>query len=481
MKDKRRVALHIPEDSTKWIAWLYVQTEEGSKRKHFPTKESDRDKAYQIAYEELIRFEYDLKNGRSHKTPTFGQIAREYIDLLNDSAEITKHEKTCISALKKYFIPFFEKKKIDAINTSELIKFNIFREEKHGKPFYKSTISNHNAAINKVFKYASSKGLIKKSDIPSVEISGERTKPRDSFEDEDIIKIYDYLANAKSKNKVRNETYELLYYYVDFVINTGARPGTEVNNIQWKDFTLYALNDLVRLGVYIRKGKNSSVTGPRKAVPSYGFIDSYVCMLKDNPNKNPEDYVFRTKSGKSLDQVGKVFSEVLQKLGIKDGPNGPRSLYSLRHTFVTLGLKKGLDHNKISRAIGTSIQMIEKHYNKSKTSDFEDQLFGVKTKKKLETDYEDPITYIIETHHTYKFLVNRFLEQKKAELGNHFSIDAYDGVLKNLEIAEEIINKNRPPMTERNKSKRQKSEIVEKLLRTTKPKLNIPKKVNTKS
>ena len=41
----------------------------------------------------------------------------------------------------------------------------------------------------------------------------------------------------------------------------------------------------------------------------------------------------------------------------------PRTLYSLRHTYATFQIFNGVDYHTLSKNLGTSIGMLEKHYS----------------------------------------------------------------------------------------------------------------------
>ena len=41
-----------------------------------------------------------------------------------------------------------------------------------------------------------------------------------------------------------------------------------------------------------------------------------------------------------------------------------RTLYSLRHTYATFALASGIDIHTLARQMGTSVNMIERHYSK---------------------------------------------------------------------------------------------------------------------
>ena len=53
------------------------------------------------------------------------------------------------------------------------------------------------------------------------------------------------------------------------------------------------------------------------------------------------------------------------KSGLQKNAAGQnRTLYSLRHTYATEALAKGIDIHTLAKQMGTSVVMIEKHYSK---------------------------------------------------------------------------------------------------------------------
>ena len=48
----------------------------------------------------------------------------------------------------------------------------------------------------------------------------------------------------------------------------------------------------------------------------------------------------------------------------KDSGGLNRTLYSLRHTYATFALASGIDIHTLARQMGTSVNMIERHYSK---------------------------------------------------------------------------------------------------------------------
>lgn len=93
--------------------------------------------------------------------------------------------------------------------------------------------------------------------------------------------------------------------------------------------------------------------------------------------RTPNQKLFLLANGEATPQLGKAFEKALQSSGLKDSPRGPRTLYSLRHTYITWQLLAGTSMDVIARQCGTSAAMIEQHYSHVKPEMFADALSGV--------------------------------------------------------------------------------------------------------
>ena len=63
------------------------------------------------------------------------------------------------------------------------------------------------------------------------------------------------------------------------------------------------------------------------------------------------------------------FDDVLRQGGITYNSHGQRyTLYSLRHFYAVMALRKGIGVFEVARNMGTSVQMIQSYYGKQATS-----------------------------------------------------------------------------------------------------------------
>ena len=77
-----------------------------------------------------------------------------------------------------------------------------------------------------------------------------------------------------------------------------------------------------------------------------------------------DEYVFRTRDGSRVKDWHGAFEILMKESGLLyDIEDQRRTLYSLRHTYATFELMKGMDIHLLAKQMGTSIGMIEKHYS----------------------------------------------------------------------------------------------------------------------
>ena len=75
--------------------------------------------------------------------------------------------------------------------------------------------------------------------------------------------------------------------------------------------------------------------------------------------------IFRLTTGEQISNMENIFRNLMKHSGLMYDSGGQRrTLYSLRHTYATRALAKGVDIHTLARQMGTSVLMIEKHYSK---------------------------------------------------------------------------------------------------------------------
>lgn len=229
----------------------------------------------------------------------------------------------------------------------------------------------HNAALHKVFEEAVLRKWMTPGQVPVLSSSGGiAATRRDYFTVEEIEKIraaFPAWIAEGTKHRTR-EVRELLFFYFNVAVTTGLRPGTEMDNLRWND--IQTRKDHVIITV--RKGKTTLHTGNRHVVGNSAVLEMILDMHsrshdgQDTEEGVPDDWnplVFRLPDGRTTDELGRNFTALVKQLNLHQGPGGKRTLYSLRHTYITHLLLDRVPASVIARQCGTSTAMIETHYS----------------------------------------------------------------------------------------------------------------------
>lgn len=139
-----------------------------------------------------------------------------------------------------------------------------------------------------------------------------------------------------------------------------------------------ANKDKVWFSVKIRKGKTTKHTGTRTVMCKDDIFDVLDTLRDRFPHRKPTDKLFRLANGETTKELSVNFRKALEQCELKDSADGPRSLYSLRHSYITWQLKAGVKPYKVAKQCGTSESMIEQHYSHITPYMFGEELTGVK-------------------------------------------------------------------------------------------------------
>lgn len=384
--DKRR-------GSNNWYARITLQN---GKRQVKSTGTEDLEQAKEVALEMYYDVQARLKNQLPATTRKFKHVAAFAIERMeNDSAAGTGKQayKDYISALNRWLIPYFEKTDVAKIDVAKLAKFDAWREQQMGKKPAQSTINNHNAALNRVLDEAELHGWIVKSMRPTLLNKGVQTKSRGSFTRAEYKEIYTALRtwHKKTTNKQAAATRETLRNYVLCLANTGIRHGTEALSLEWRNIEWYEKDGERYLAVSVNGKTKERTTIARDRVAEFLFRQSKLNprldynTLDDLIAAKSTEKVFTTRLGKvtNVFNLNRAFNPLLDKLGLKQGADGrDRTLYSWRHFYATQDLERGVSTHALGRQMGTSTDMLDRHYSKASPL-INAELHSGRTKRKI--------------------------------------------------------------------------------------------------
>jgi integrase len=344
----------------------------------FSTRKASLENAIAAACDMYDEARYRQKLGLAHRTHTFAQIAAlTLIDLrkkIDASSGMTAYHSyaTCI---EKYFVPYFAERKLEELTHTDIVEFELWRDRQMTRKPKTSTLNNFTSAWNRVIATAVERGyLSERVPVPKLTSKGLKGKTRPAFSEEEINTLLLFMQTwqHKGRSALEQEIRPLLRDYIEMLLLTGMRHGTEAMGICWKDIEWHTHKDVKYLRVWV-----SGKTGGRWLIAKHRAVDVLRRLharqtdikhmdFEDVLKTRTPQLLFRINNGYQPPSMNGTFKRLMRDTGLLKNTEGQtRTLYSLRHTYATLELlNNSTDIHTLSKQMGNSAAMIEKHYSK---------------------------------------------------------------------------------------------------------------------
>jgi integrase len=318
-----------------------------------------------------------VKAGGTVQSKSFKQVFEEwkkYVTTMGHTRRGGSWNST-IGRIETYALPFFGAKKINTIGPVEFSEYWAWRKNNYNrKQPSNGTLKRERTSILPVFKYALSRGYI--SSMPDTEPPKAALERRPTFTPDEWTAIYTraryWVDEGQSKATWRQRF--VLQQYILILANTGLRVG-EARNLKWGDLRTVASPEGNRLVAEV-DGK----TGIREVV-FMSETELYVKRLYDLRRKeidgkpSLDGLVFCHRDGTAIQTMKNAFIALLKYAGVPLERNGGnRTLYSLRHFYATMRLSNDTSPFLLAKQMGTSIEMLEKFYGQTVSSELAAQI-----------------------------------------------------------------------------------------------------------
>lgn len=384
------------KDSSKW--WARIKIDDGEWER-YTTGERDLNKAKKKAHKIYYEVEFATEHNLPQRTRTFSQIAKTIIKELEGKKDTEYWKPTYkdyLIVLEKHLIPYFGQYHITNLQQPYLGYFDYLTEKLERSPA-QSTMRNHNGAMNLVFTKALQHRYVLDYQLPKLEVRGKASERRPSIDlDEyfDLIRKLRAWCNKKQRLKRSVPVRKLLFDYVMVLANTGIRPGEEMMRMEWRHIFWRKGNqsgeNRLRINVWTRKGRN-----PRNKMRTVVARDSAIKAFKRIHQRDPklskltfdellakklQIKVFQLPDGSQPSRLDLVLKKFLKEHNLLKGSEGDadRTLYSFRHYYATKELTRegNIGIKALADQMGTSVDVIERHYSHLNLDDLADQIAG---------------------------------------------------------------------------------------------------------
>ncbi len=342
------------------------------------TRNASVEHAIAVACDLYDEARYRQRLGLAHRAHTFAQIAaitaaelRRKIDAT--SGKTAYHDY--LSCIERYFVPYFADKRIEQLTHTDIAEFEVWRDRQMRRKPKASTLLNFASAWNRIVDVAVRHGYIsERVPVPKLTTRGEKGKTRPAFTEQEVEQLLAFMDVWQTQGRlaVEREIRPLLRDYIEILLYTGMRHGTEAMGVCWNNVEWHTHKDVRYIRIWV-DGK----TGGRWLIAKHRAVDVLRRLHQRQQDiqhltfdellsQRVTHKLFRFSNGYHPHSFVGTFRRLMRDSGLAltaDGQN--RTLYSFRHTYATLELlRNSTDIHTLSKQMGNSAAMIERHYSK---------------------------------------------------------------------------------------------------------------------
>ncbi len=350
-----KVHVYQRENSSVWQCSAFLN----SKNHRASTKEKSLSHAKEFAEDWYLELRGKHRRGELFNEKTFSDAAKRFMEeyevlTVGERNErwVQDHYRRC----RMYLIPYFGKMGLSHITAGTVQDYRIHRLKKDDekKPPSRSTLHHETVTLRMVLKTAVRHGWLQHlPDISAPYKSSGKVVHRAWFSPDEYKQLFQ-ATRRNIKEAVGNRFKrgaEQLHDKILFMANTGIRPD-EANWLEYRDIEIVeddATGETI-LEIEVR-GKR----GVGYCKSTTGAVRPFERMVERN-QPEPTSRLFPVDHKKQ-------FNRILEDEGLKvDRQGNRRTLYSLRHSYISFRLLEGADIYQIAKNCRTSVEMIEKHY-----------------------------------------------------------------------------------------------------------------------
>lgn len=374
-----KVNVYKRPESSYWQCIAFID----GKRWRHSLKEDSLSRAKELAEDWYLELRgkfkaglLDQTAGRKKNELTYAKLAEKF---LLEYQQLTEGQRSPIYIygiglrLNVHLIPYFGKLGISQITAGKIQEYRLHRHnqcmEKNGEPPARNTIHQEIVTLRQSLKTALRHGWITHlPDMSAPYNASGKVSHRAWFTPEEYKSLYEATRNRAQNPTTPGHKWdsEQLHDFVLFMANTGLRPD-EVKRLQFRDVKIIDDDDtdqtILLIEVRGKRGLGYCKSMPNAVRPFERLRDrkryKQPWVKGETPElvkPEPTDLLFPKWHHE-------LFKTILNELKLRADRDGrPRTIYSLRHTYICFRLLEGADVYQVAKNCRTSVEMIQKFY-----------------------------------------------------------------------------------------------------------------------
>jgi integrase len=356
-----------------WQMQMWISEEQKYVRESLKT--TDKDQAILKAEDRYVYFRAKIKENEKVFSVTADELRNAFLKHIAEQVkqnQLSEGRQANIKTYTKHYLAFVGKtSRIQNIDRKKFREYLAFRRTKKSD-ILATVVANESVTIKQMYRFAASEGLIDQTYIPDFGVikRNHNEAVRESFSTTEYDQLINVSKDWYKKKDVLDE--EDRYYrrlLNDFIIvmaNGGFRTQ-EARLLKWKDIRRVVQNERKdeTFAEVVVRAENTKTRKSRTTEVRRG--DVFERIKKYSKYTEQQDYVFSQFDKNAVLDKARLYDYFNALVAIVKAKHSDfddsRTLYCLRHLFITMRILAGMNVYDIAKITGTSLLQIQKHYD----------------------------------------------------------------------------------------------------------------------
>ena len=335
----------------------------------------DRERAKELAEQRYIEYRSKVQRNEKIFSITADELRTRFLEHIAKQVSIgqlSEGRERNIKTFTKHYVEFVGRSsKIQNIDPKQFREYLSYRRGKKAD-ILATVVANESVTIKQMYRFATEEGLINQLYLPDFGVikrpDGEAV--RESYTPEEYTILTDFSQDWYKKKDAKTEEdryYRRLIHDFILIMANGGFRTQEARLLKWKDIKkiIHTEDGKETYAEIVIRPENTKTRKGRTIEIRRG--DVFERIKKYSNYTEREDFVFsRHDRNEVLDKTRLYdwFGSLVK--AIKETNTNfdeSKTLYSLRHLFISMRILAGLNVYDIAKITGTSLVQIQKHYD----------------------------------------------------------------------------------------------------------------------